>query len=292
MDEKTERPELGTTEAAVRSCVNLIALATHTDEEHLAYWLDLYYQTRKAHEKTITPFDVSDLMMKVEAPDPVIVKLDELEARIRDLVNELAMQRVKTPSPDAVDAMTYAARMAKAIEDAEQRGIAKIERLDEAWATFCDRSPAQEFLDQFADKGDGPPKASAPTEETVEAPQPAAPAAPLASSRDAMSEGGSPEAAAAQKKNRAPLTVSERRKLQNAEKEKKRIQGRSDWREFKRATFARLQEARAAGLTVAQIAAASGVLTENTVLDILNAAPRPIEDYRALDAALDRCAAE
>ena len=50
MDEKTERPELGTTEAAVRSCVNLIALATHTDEEHLAYWLDCYYQLRKAHE--------------------------------------------------------------------------------------------------------------------------------------------------------------------------------------------------------------------------------------------------
>ena len=45
-----------------------------------------------------------------------------------------------------------------------------------------------------------------------------------------------------------------------------------------------------AGLTVAQIAAAYGALTENTVLDILNAAPRPIEDYRALAAALDKLA--
>ena len=95
------------------------------------------------------------------------------------------------------------------------------------------------------------------------------------------------------KKNRAPLTVSERRKLQNAEKEKRRIQGRSDWREFKRATFARLQEAKAGGLTIGAIVAASdGKVTENTVLDILNAVPRPIEDYRALDAALDRCAEE
>ena len=51
MNETNDRPELGTTEAAVRSCVNLIALATHTDEEHLAYWLDLYYQTRVAHER-------------------------------------------------------------------------------------------------------------------------------------------------------------------------------------------------------------------------------------------------
>ena len=50
MNEARERPELGTTEAAVRSCVNLIALATHTDEEHLAYWLDCYYQLRVAHE--------------------------------------------------------------------------------------------------------------------------------------------------------------------------------------------------------------------------------------------------
>lgn len=50
MNETNERPELGTTEAAVRSCVNLIALATHTGEEHLAYWLDCYYQLRKAHE--------------------------------------------------------------------------------------------------------------------------------------------------------------------------------------------------------------------------------------------------
>ena len=50
MNETRERPELGTTEAAVRSCVNLIALATHTDEEHLAYWLDLYFQTRARHE--------------------------------------------------------------------------------------------------------------------------------------------------------------------------------------------------------------------------------------------------
>ena len=214
MDEKTERPELGTTEAAVRSCVNLIALATHTDEKHLAYWLDCYFQLRVAHEGLIKKRSMEDLMIMPVAADLAQAYFEALGGR----------------------------------------------------------------------------QVAAPTEETVEAPQPAAPAAPLASSRDAMSEGGSPEAAAAQKKNRAPLTVGERRKLQNAEKEKKRIQGRSDWREFKRATFARLQEARTAGLTVAQIAAAYGALTENTVLDILNAAPRPIEDYRALAAALDKLA--
>ena len=75
MDEKTERPELGTTEAAVRSCVNLIALATHTDEEHLAYWLDLYYQTRAAHESAgPSADDLYCLLEQIEA------KLERMEA--------------------------------------------------------------------------------------------------------------------------------------------------------------------------------------------------------------------
>ena len=206
MNETRERPELGTTEAAVRSCVNLIALATHTDEKHLAYWLDCYFQLRKAHED----------------------RLAAEEARIQ-------MERER-----------------------------------------------REVLRSLLGRDDGPSMTPAPTEEDARA-----------TARVATTEDEKPEAAAAQKKNRAPLTVSERRKLQNAEKEKKRIQGRSDWREFKRATFARLQEAKAGGLTIGAIVAASdGKVTENTVLDILNAVPRPIEDYRALDAALDRCAAE
>lgn len=117
MTETDLRPVLGSTEAAVRACVNLIALATHTDEDHLAYWLDLYYQTRCRHEC-----------------------------------------RASTP-------------------------------------TF------HEFMEMLG----SPSMASAPTEETVEAPQPAAPAAPLASSRGAMSEGGSPETPAAAKKNNVRL---------------------------------------------------------------------------------------
>ena len=43
-------------------------------------------------------------------------------------------------------------------------------------------------------------------------------------------------------------------------------------------------------MTIAQIAKASGgKLTDNQVMDILNAGFRPIEDYHALDAALDEC---
>lgn len=54
--------------------------------------------------------------------------------------------------------------------------------------------------------------------------------------------------------------------------------------------YGRLQTARAKGVTIAQIAKASGgKLTDNQVMDILNAGFRPIEDYHALDAALDEC---
>lgn len=71
MTETNERPELGTTEAAVRSCVNLIALATHTDEEHLAYWLDCYYQLRVAHEGLVKrrPLVLEDLRISPVAAD-------------------------------------------------------------------------------------------------------------------------------------------------------------------------------------------------------------------------------
>ena len=200
MSETNDRPELGTTEAAVRACVNLISMATHTDEELLAYWLDCYYQLRVAHER-----------------------------------------RASTP-------------------------------------TF------REFMEIFGE----PSRTLAHTEEEVKSPQPAARQMP----HDVEAEEAErPEPPAAQKKNRAPLTTGERRKLQNLEKTKKRTSALYDWREFKRATFARLQEAKAGGLTVAQITEASGGrLTANMVLDILDAAPRPIEDYRVLAAALDKLA--
>ena len=42
--------ELGTPEAAVRSCVSLIAAASEMKEAYLAYWLDLYYQVRARYE--------------------------------------------------------------------------------------------------------------------------------------------------------------------------------------------------------------------------------------------------
>ena len=49
-EERKPLPELGSTEAAVSSVVNLISVATGKDQDLLAYWLDLYYQVRTFHE--------------------------------------------------------------------------------------------------------------------------------------------------------------------------------------------------------------------------------------------------
>ena len=77
---ENERPALGTTEAAVRACVNLIALATHTGEEHLAYWLDCYYQLRVAHEGMVfkrRPIALEDLRISPVAADLAQAYMEE-----------------------------------------------------------------------------------------------------------------------------------------------------------------------------------------------------------------------
>ena len=63
------------------------------------------------------------------------------------------------------------------------------------------------------------------------------------------------------------------------------------WTLFKRKTFDRLQKAREAGHTIAQIAECSGgILSEGKVMSAINAAPLRQEEWKALDAALDNLA--
>ena len=50
IDEQKQAPEIGTPEAAVQSCVNLLAVVTGIPEAKLAYYLDMYYQLRDAYE--------------------------------------------------------------------------------------------------------------------------------------------------------------------------------------------------------------------------------------------------
>lgn len=50
IDEQKQAPEIGTPEAAVQSCVNLLAKVTGIQEAKLAYYLDMYYQLRDVYE--------------------------------------------------------------------------------------------------------------------------------------------------------------------------------------------------------------------------------------------------
>lgn len=84
---ENEKPEIGTSEAAVLTVVELIARAAQMSEQHMAYWLDLYYQVRSRREKEMTPLDFSELMVKVEEPDPVLVRLDRIEAKFNEILS-------------------------------------------------------------------------------------------------------------------------------------------------------------------------------------------------------------
>lgn len=101
MSETIERPVLGTTEAAVRSCVNLIALATHTDEEHLAYWLDLYYQTRVAHERRPLPMSLEEYMGLLDYPrvKNSAAEKDAKDVEILESVNAGSLAAQKKTEP-------------------------------------------------------------------------------------------------------------------------------------------------------------------------------------------------
>lgn len=129
---ENEKPAIGSSEAAVLTVVELIARAAQMSEQHLAYWLDLYYQVRSRHEKDMTPIDVSELMVKVEEPDPVLVRLDRIEAKF----NEILM----TPQPTGLTVNPIEPLQIRPVEritEADMAGIGKFgdyveKRIEEA----------------------------------------------------------------------------------------------------------------------------------------------------------------
>lgn len=68
---ENEKPALGSTEAAVLTVVELIARAAQMSEQHMSYWLDLYYQVRSRHEFEHA-LTLDDMVVKTEGPDPVM----------------------------------------------------------------------------------------------------------------------------------------------------------------------------------------------------------------------------
>ena len=109
MNENEQRPELGTTEAAVRSCVNLIALATHTDEEHLAYWLDCYYQLRVAHERRAKTPTFHEFMEMFGGPSTTPSPAEDVKSTqpaARQMPHDVEAEEGERPEPPAAQKKT------------------------------------------------------------------------------------------------------------------------------------------------------------------------------------------
>lgn len=73
---RSEAPAIGTTEAAVRSCVSLMAAVFGQSEDLIAYWLDLYFQVRSAYEREA----------RKDQPEPL--RVEEVYTLIREILHE------------------------------------------------------------------------------------------------------------------------------------------------------------------------------------------------------------
>jgi len=83
----TKLPALGTPEAAVQTCVNLIARATGQSETVVAYWCDLYFSVRRAYAR-----ENGD-------EEPVIIRAEDLLPALRRLWEEVLAAPVTEPTP-------------------------------------------------------------------------------------------------------------------------------------------------------------------------------------------------
>lgn len=131
---ENEKPALGSTEAAVLTVVELIARAASMSEQHMSYWLDLYYQVRFKHEAAEI---YGELTERTAAPDPVMARLDELEKKIDELKNGVTLKMDVRP----VHPAPY-----RTAED-----VIRIRPEDLAAA----QDPAAEFIKQFAEADEG-----------------------------------------------------------------------------------------------------------------------------------------
>lgn len=135
---ENEKPVIGTTEAAVLTCVELIARAAQMSEAHMAYYLDLYYQIRSWHEvekyrlqpaapaepETAADVTDNDVGSKTEntaggEPSPVLrgretIKLQE---------NAKSETRSESARKQKAEEKNYKMMVADLLRDARARGV-------------------------------------------------------------------------------------------------------------------------------------------------------------------------
>ena len=247
---ENEKPALGSAEAAVLTVVELIARAASMSEQHVSYWLDLYYQVRSRYEfENSLNFD--NLIIKKEEPDPVMARLDELEKKIDELKNGVTLKMNVRP----VHPAPY-----RTAED-----VIRIRPEDLA----VDQDPAAAFIKQFAEADDGDTSSDA--------------------ARHLPLEGKAEEDPTPVMRGRETIKLQERAKSESRSEAVKRQKAQErafKMRVADRLREARTHGVKIADI----VTASCGNVPDGAVLTILDGGFRPIADYRALDAALDQLA--
>ena len=105
-----ERPEIGSAEAAVRSCVSLMAAVTGQREEILAYWLDLYWQVRSAYERKNAPEPEPE-------EDPTILRRGDLYPVIREMMQDALRSTIHAEAKGRIEKRKKPEPEPKAEED-------------------------------------------------------------------------------------------------------------------------------------------------------------------------------
>ena len=247
---ENEKPALGSAEAAVLTVVELIARAASMSEQHVSYWLDLYYQVRSRYEfENSLNFD--NLIIKKEEPDPVMARLDELEKKIDELKNGVTLKMNVRP----VHPAPY-----RTAED-----VIRIRPEDLA----VDQDPAAAFIKQFAEADDGDTSSDA--------------------ARHLPLEGKAEEDPTPVMRGRETIKLQERAKSESRSEAVKRQKAQErafKMRVADRLRDARTHGVKIGDI----VTASCGKVPDGAVLTILDGGFRPIADYRALDAALDQLA--
>lgn len=264
---ENEKPVIGTSEAAVLTVVELIARAASMSEQHVSYWLDLYYQVRSRYE-------LDDMVVKAAEPDPVMARLDELEKKIDELKNGVTLKmdvRPVHPAPyrTAEDVIRIRPEDLAAEQDPAAEGPRE-------WHSIVPPTPPDKYPP-------APPRPAGKKEPETEdnTSSDAARHLPL--------EGKAEEEQTPVMRGRETIKLQERAKSESRSEAVKRQKAQE--RAFKMRVADRLREARANGVKIGDIVTAScGDVPDGAVMTILEGRFRPIADYRALDAALDQLA--
>lgn len=316
---ENEKPALGSTEAAVLTVVELIARAASMSEQHMSYWLDLYYQVRFKLEAAEI---YGELCTKTEEKDAVKYKLDELDGAVRNLQcvvsGMLTLPEYENPGRTAEGQREWHSVVPPTppdhyppvpprpagrkepdsvivkldeLKDKVRNLEETIRRADSKPVNFkispVEKDIKQKWLEQAA-------------AEAVDRAVNAIDVSAMLGKEQEQHGGETPGASAPAEKDETPeptpvMRGRETIKLQERAKSESRSEAvkkqKAAEREFKIRVAERLREARTHGVKVGDIVTAScGAVPDGAVLTILDGGFRPIADYRALDAALDQLA--